>query len=249
MDDTAETWDLADPSADGLPEIADEDSFADDEQRHVSADGYPLPPDREEGPIALEEYGITAGERLRGEPLERRLMRELPDVGGYEPINPNPRLADDLDPDAVAQLAPDTDYFGVDIVDPRLDSVVSLYDRHVPGVDSVVRVGRLMRPNGGGYASNEADEVATDAGRTGGGFSNEELAMHEIAPEQMELEERMSTPDPYVKEPVIRTGAEQPWDPEDLAVAEGRDPTPRNVERARRELEELGPAAIEKTVP
>jgi hypothetical protein len=51
------------------------------------------------------------------------------------------------------------------------------------------------------------------------------------------------------RSPIIRTGAEQPWDPEDLAVAEGRDPTPKNVERARRELEELGPAAIERLVP
>jgi hypothetical protein len=49
--------------------------------------------------------------------------------------------------------------------------------------------------------------------------------------------------------PVYRTGAEQPWDPEDLAVAEGRDPTPRNIERARQELERDGPAAIERTVP
>lgn len=48
---------------------------------------------------------------------------------------------------------------------------------------------------------------------------------------------------------VFRTGAEQPWDPEDLCVAKGQDPTPKNVERARRELAELGPAAIEKTVP
>lgn len=47
----------------------------------------------------------------------------------------------------------------------------------------------------------------------------------------------------------FRTGAEQPWDPEDLAVAEGRDPTPENIERARRELEKYGPAAIERTVP
>jgi hypothetical protein len=46
-----------------------------------------------------------------------------------------------------------------------------------------------------------------------------------------------------------RTGAEQQWDPEDLAVAQGHDPTPRHVERARRQLEEEGPAAIEKTVP
>lgn len=49
--------------------------------------------------------------------------------------------------------------------------------------------------------------------------------------------------------PVIRTGADQPWEPEDLAVAEGQDPTPENIERARRELADEGPAAIEKTVP
>src|SRR5262245_47223192 len=49
--------------------------------------------------------------------------------------------------------------------------------------------------------------------------------------------------------PRFRTGAEQPWDPEDLAVAEGRDPTPENIERARRELEKYGAAAIERTVP
>ncbi|MEU7902961.1 hypothetical protein [Actinoplanes sp. NPDC049118] len=49
--------------------------------------------------------------------------------------------------------------------------------------------------------------------------------------------------------PVLRTGADQPWDPEDLALAEGRDPTPENIERARRELERDGPAAIERTVP
>jgi hypothetical protein len=51
------------------------------------------------------------------------------------------------------------------------------------------------------------------------------------------------------EEPAVRTGADQPWDPEDLAVAEGRDPTPANVERARQELEQDGPAAIERTVP
>lgn len=46
-----------------------------------------------------------------------------------------------------------------------------------------------------------------------------------------------------------RTGSDQPWEPEDLAVAEGRDPTPENIARARRRLAEEGPAAIEKTVP
>jgi len=56
-------------------------------------------------------------------------------------------------------------------------------------------------------------------------------------------------PDPAEVSPAVRTGAEQPWDPEDLAVAEGRDPTPANIERAKRELAAEGPAAIERTVP
>ncbi|MCU7724539.1 hypothetical protein ODJ79_12500 [Actinoplanes sp. KI2] len=51
------------------------------------------------------------------------------------------------------------------------------------------------------------------------------------------------------QEPRWRTGADQPWDPEDVAVAEGRDPTPENIERARRELERDGAAVIERIVP
>jgi hypothetical protein len=47
----------------------------------------------------------------------------------------------------------------------------------------------------------------------------------------------------------LRTGSEQPWDPEDLAIAEGRDPTPENIAWARRRLAEEGPAAIDRTVP
>ncbi|XTZ18076.1 hypothetical protein ACQSSU_12250 [Micromonospora echinospora] len=47
----------------------------------------------------------------------------------------------------------------------------------------------------------------------------------------------------------VRTGAEQPWEPEDLAVARGQDPDPANVERARRDLEREGRAAVERTVP
>jgi hypothetical protein len=50
-------------------------------------------------------------------------------------------------------------------------------------------------------------------------------------------------------EPTIRTGSDQPWDPEDLAAAEGRDPTPENVQRAREELDRDGPAAVERTLP
>lgn len=48
---------------------------------------------------------------------------------------------------------------------------------------------------------------------------------------------------------VIRTGSDQPWDPEDLVRAQGRELTEANMERARQELSEGGPEAIEKWVP
>jgi hypothetical protein len=49
--------------------------------------------------------------------------------------------------------------------------------------------------------------------------------------------------------PPLRTGAEQPVDPEDLAMAQGKDPTPENVEKARQQLEEEGRVAVEKELP
>lgn len=47
----------------------------------------------------------------------------------------------------------------------------------------------------------------------------------------------------------VRTGSEQPWDPEDVAEALGQDPTPENIERARRIIEDEGASAIERIVP
>jgi len=76
------------------------------------------------------------------------------------------------------------------------------------------------------------DDVAVDAFITGGGPDRDN-------PEFLEPGQ----------EPTWRTGADQEWDPVDLAVAEGRDPTPENIERARKELERDGAAAIERTVP
>jgi hypothetical protein len=77
-----------------------------------------------------------------------------------------------------------------------------------------------------------ADDVAVPAFVTGGGPDADNPEFREPA-----------------QEPEIRTGADQPWEPVDLAVAQGRDPTPENVERARAELERDGAAAIERTVP
>ena len=77
-----------------------------------------------------------------------------------------------------------------------------------------------------------ADDVAVDAFITGGGPDADTPQF--LQPGQ---------------QPRWRTGADQPWDPIDLAEAQGRDPTPENIERARRELERDGAAAIERTVP
>ncbi|MBY8885385.1 hypothetical protein K7472_11055 [Streptomyces sp. PTM05] len=47
----------------------------------------------------------------------------------------------------------------------------------------------------------------------------------------------------------FRTGAERPFDPEDLVMASGRDVTPERIEQARRLIEEKGAAALERYLP
>ena len=46
-----------------------------------------------------------------------------------------------------------------------------------------------------------------------------------------------------------RTGAEQPWDAEDLVHARGEDVTPATLEQARDDLDAEGAEAIEREVP
>ena len=160
---------VSDPAADGIPEYADDDSNAyDDVDSFRLADGYDpsgLPGDREEGEIATDEFGTTAEEQLHGEDLDGRLARELPEVA--EAQLPGTRFQDD----------------DGGLVDPRLDSQVSMYDR--PGLDplSETRVGRVVRPDAGAHPVDEKDEIAFDFGAAGGGANVEETAMHEIQEE------------------------------------------------------------------
>lgn len=182
---------VADPAGDGLPETADDDSHADEERDAIRiADGpdpVPLPPDREDGPMAVEDYGTTAAEKFRGEPLQGRLAREAPDFDPDAlPIDPDPLMLEDaLDDEAVDRVDEDTEILAEEEpVDPNLDSEVSMYDRDVPGISSIRRVGRLVQPDEGAQQDTEADEVAYDAGLSGGGFSAEESAIHEIPPNE-----------------------------------------------------------------
>jgi hypothetical protein len=183
---------VSDPAAEGLPEYADDDSTANDDVDSPRwADGpspAPLPADRETGPYLLDDFGTTAEEQRRGEPLTDRLNRELPDVSPDDlPIDGEPPdavrgLTDEAtDEAAVEQVGTDAAVLFGDVAEePHLDSPVSMYDR--PGLDPVTegRVGRLVQPDEGVHGDQEKDEVAYDAGAAGGGASAEELAMHEF---------------------------------------------------------------------
>ena len=163
---------VSDPAADGIPEYADDDSHADEEADATRiADGPDpamLPGDRDDGPLAIDEYGTTAAEQRRGEPLDLRLSREEPDVTP-DAIGPLRDAGPDEPPDADTGLDEGP-------VDPHLDSAVSMYDR-----DPAQRpVGRLVAPDEGAHGDAEKDEVARDAGASGGGASAEELAMHPV---------------------------------------------------------------------
>src|SRR5215218_5780077 len=79
------TWPAnSDPEQAGLPGHADDDSNAyDDVGSPRQADGpepWPIPPDREDGPLALDEHGVTAEEQREGDTLDARLAREEPDI-------------------------------------------------------------------------------------------------------------------------------------------------------------------------
>jgi len=74
---------VSDPAASGIPEYADDDSTVNERADSTrEADGpspAALPAEREDGPVALDEFGTTAEEQRRGESLAGRLIREEPD--------------------------------------------------------------------------------------------------------------------------------------------------------------------------
>jgi hypothetical protein len=122
-----------------------------------------LPGDREDAPMAMDEFGTTAEEQLRGESLEQRLSREQPDT------EPEPVPIGMLDDGPI---------------DPHADSEVSTME--TLGEDPITHgeVGRLVQPDEGGGTAYERDSIAYDAGTAGGGPGAEEAAMHEVRPEE-----------------------------------------------------------------
>lgn len=102
---------VSDPEAEGLPETADDDSNAwDDDQSTRMADGpdpAALPADH---PTAVDRFGTTAAEQRRGESLDERLAEEEPDVSPEGPerpvgrlVQPDEGIGGDTEPDEVAR--------------------------------------------------------------------------------------------------------------------------------------------------
>lgn len=177
---------VSDPASNGIPEYADDDSTAyDDVDSPRTADGpspWPLPPDREDGPLGLDDVATTSEGQRQGSSLDDRLAAEEPDVGEDDLPTPGSALGDEVTTEAQeATEGRDVEVLDGDAAqwaDP--DSPVSTYDRE--GLDPLEegRVGRLVEPDEGAHPDAERDEVARDYGASGGGAGPEELAMHEI---------------------------------------------------------------------
>jgi hypothetical protein len=179
---------VSDPEAEGLPEVADDDSHADDdgaEQVRIADGPSPaaLPGDRDDRTPPVR-FGTTAAEQRQGEPLANRLAQEEPDVPVDDPYAaPSPELADEaVDEAAAAQARLDADVFAepAPAVAPR--SQVSMYEEEQLDPARYGAVGRLVEPDEGMRSDEEPDATAYDAGTAGGGPSAEELAMHEVRP-------------------------------------------------------------------
>jgi len=173
---------VSDPEKEGVPGTADADSTAfDDVDSPRVADGLDpaaLPADQ---PVGADDFGTTAEEQRRGEPLGARLIREEPDTALGYPDGP----VEDADQPDSGQFDADVlggDEASRDALAPHPESPVSTFERI--GADSRTggEVGRLVEPDEGASADVEADAVAADTGAAGGGPSAEEQAMHEERP-------------------------------------------------------------------
>jgi hypothetical protein len=153
----------------GIPDLQDgspQQQWAEDPQE------APVPGDR---PVGVDEFGTTADEQIRGEPLDGRLAREVPEE---EPsFGPDEPVTVQREPESDPDEQPLTDESGLGVgsgldTDFQPDS----------GVDETMRAGRLVAPDEGAHADLEEDEVATDVGPDSGGYTAEEAAMR-IEPE------------------------------------------------------------------
>lgn len=174
---------VSDPAAEGLPETADDDSTAyDDDASGREADGRDPAALPSDVPLAVDRFGTTADEQRAGESLDARLAQEEPDIAVDDPLAaPGDDLADEATGErSAAQAQLDADVMGEGPTH-HPNSPVSVYDRPLEGTVNE-RVGRLVEPDQGWLSDTEKDAIAQDVGAAGGGASAEELAIHTTPP-------------------------------------------------------------------
>ena len=161
----------------------DEDDFTNDPTASVYDTSW-VPDDR---PSHRTDYGNTLSEMRQGEPFERRVVEEEPDVFEQELGDPvdqilGPRGAHEDDPnfeeDPDARTATEAD-----LDDPEVQRSLeeSGGDTDVPAPEfdeEQPRAGRLVEPDEGVREDTEKDMVADDAGIAGAAASAEEAAVH-----------------------------------------------------------------------
>jgi hypothetical protein len=91
----------------------------------------------EDHPLALDEWGVVAVEERRGEPLDRRLAAEEPDIIRRDVSGPLPRLyqsgSDDASMDSEDQEVGDLDASREDTLSSE-EAAIRIVDRPPPGM-------------------------------------------------------------------------------------------------------------------
>ena len=143
-----------------------------------------VPDDR---PSHRTDYGDTLTEMREGEPLDRRLAEDEPDLLEQELGDPVDQILGqrrdteddpDVEEDRDARLATEADEDDPDI---RASLVEEGGDTDVPAPEfeeQQQRAGRLVEPDEGLESDTEKDMIAYDAGISGAGASAEEAAVH-----------------------------------------------------------------------
>ncbi|MBX6357396.1 MAG: hypothetical protein IRZ05_16280, partial [Micromonosporaceae bacterium] len=129
---------VSDPTNTGIPEYADDDSTAydgvDSPRVADGPDPWPVPRDRDDGPMGLDDVATTPEGQRQGSSLDDRLAAEEPDVGEEQLPIPGSALGDEVTTEA--QEA--TEGRDVEVLDgdptqwPDPESPVSSYDGEGP---------------------------------------------------------------------------------------------------------------------
>lgn len=160
----------------------DEGDFANDPDASIYDTSW-VPDDR---PSHRTDYGDTLTEMRAGEPLDRRLAENEPDLLEQELGDPVDQILGqrrdaeddpDFEEDTDARLATEAD----DDPEVRASLAEAGGDTDVPAPEfeeQQPRAGRLVEPDEGLESDTEKDMIAYDAGISGAGASAEEAAVH-----------------------------------------------------------------------